>query len=97
MQAIAMSSESAIWSRLLQSAGKTLSIEAARSFLDLDFPPEDKERMHQLAEKARDGSLTKAEKEEIANFERVGNALALMKSKARLRLKKGPQTNGSAR
>jgi hypothetical protein len=44
--------------------------------------------MHELAAKARDGSLTKAEQEEIRNYERVGNLLALKKSKARQRLKK---------
>jgi hypothetical protein len=80
--------EGAIWSRLLRPAGETLSPEAARSILGLEFSQEDKERMHELAAKARDGSLTDAEQEDIRNYERVGNLLALMKSKARQRLKK---------
>jgi hypothetical protein len=74
-----------------------LSLEAARSLLRLDFAPEDKARMHELAAKAREGSLTGTEQEAIRNYERVGNLLALMKSKARQRLKKASQSNGSGR
>jgi hypothetical protein len=89
--------EGAIWSRLLQPGSKTLSVEAARSLLRLEFAPEDKERMRALAAKARDGSLTATEQEEIRSYERVGNLLALMKSKARLRLKRPSRSNGSGR
>jgi hypothetical protein len=80
--------EGAIWSRLLRPGSKQLSQVAARSLLRLDFAPEDKERMHDLASKARKGSLSHAEQEEIRNYERVGNLLALLKSRARQRLKK---------
>jgi hypothetical protein len=86
--------EGAIWSRLLQPSSKTLSLEAARSLVALDFVPEDKKRMRDLAAKARDGSLTPAEQEEISTYERVGNLLALLKSKARQRLKKPTISNG---
>jgi hypothetical protein len=95
MQTAQMSTESAIWERLLRSAGRTLTVEAARSFMRLEFPADDKERMHELAAKARDGSLTPDEQEAIRNYERVGNLLALMKSKARQRLKTASATNGS--
>ena len=88
--------EGAIWRRLLQPGRKHLSLEAARSLLRLEFAPEDKVRMHDLAAKARDGSLTAAEQEEIRTYERVGNLLALMKSQARQRLKKA-SSNGSGR
>lgn len=79
--------EGAIWGRLLQADNKPLSAEAARLFLRLEFPVEDKERMHELAAKAREGSLDDDEQEEIRNYERVGNLLGLLKSKARQRLK----------
>jgi hypothetical protein len=72
-----------------------LSLEAARSILRLEFAPADKDRMHELAAKARDGSLSRAEREEVRSYERVGNLLALMKSKARQRLKKAGSSNGS--
>ena len=87
--------EGAIWNRLLQPGRKILSLEAARSLLRLEFAPEDKTRMHELASKARDGSLTTAEQEAIRNYERVGNLLALLKSKARQRLKKAAPSNGA--
>ena len=87
--------EGAIWSRLLRPESKALSLEAARSLLRLEFAPEDNDRMHELAAKARDGSLTNSEQEETRNYERVGNLLALMKSRARQRLKKASPSNGS--
>ena len=39
--------------------------------------------MHELAEKARAGTLTVEEHVEMDNYERVGHLLSLMKSKAR--------------
>ena len=89
--------ESAIWSRVLEPANSAVSAETARTLLELKFSEEDKERMHVLAAKAREGSLTPAEQEEIRNYERVGNRLAILHSKARLCLKKVSQTNGQTR
>jgi hypothetical protein len=82
---------------MLQPGGKTLSLEAARAILRLEFAPEDEARMHELAAKARDGALSSAEQEEVRNYERVGNLLALLKSKSRQRLKKATPANGSGR
>lgn len=87
--------EGAIWGRLLETENTPLSLEAARSLLRLNFTAEDKERMHELAAKAREGSLSRAERKAIENYERVGNLLALMKSKARQRLKEAPASNGA--
>jgi hypothetical protein len=72
-----------------------LSLQVARSLLSLDFAAKDKDRMRELAARAREGSLTPPEQEEISNYERVGNLLALLKSKARHRLKKAATANGS--
>ena len=52
--------------------------------LTLDFPPEDRERMNQLAARAGDGELTDDEQREIDAYERVGHILSLLKSKARV-------------
>jgi hypothetical protein len=92
-----LTTESAIWSRLLEPVHGVLSLGTARAILRLDFSQQDKERMHVLAEKAREGTLTFAEQEAIRNYEQVGNVLALMRSKARQRLKKASPSNGSAR
>jgi hypothetical protein len=43
--------------------------------------------MHELAEKARAGTLTLEEHIEMDNYERVGHVLSLMKSKARKKLR----------
>jgi hypothetical protein len=94
---LSKNTESAIWDRLMQSAGRKLSVPAARAFLRLEFTSADKDRMHELAAKARGGSLSTTEQKEIREYERAGNLLALMKSKARQRLKHAVRTNGSAR
>lgn len=87
------SSEAALWERLLDPAGPDLSPEAARYILDLHFPEADVARMHSLAEKAREGTLTLDEHIELDNYERVGHVLSLMKSRARKALKKTRSTN----
>jgi len=89
--------ETAIWARLLGYAGKALTVAGARAILLLAFLPEDRERMHELAAKARDGSLTPAEQDEIAAYERVGNVLGIMHAKARHRLKSVSSSNKSGR
>jgi hypothetical protein len=73
----------AILGRVLQPDKPTLSPEAARSILALEFGQADRERMHQLALKAQEGRLTTQEEVELENYRRVGNLLSLMKSKAR--------------
>jgi hypothetical protein len=90
----AIATESAIWNRMLRSAGPKFSVAAARSILRLEFAPEDRTRMRVLAAKVRAGSLTSTEHNEITDYERAGNLLALMKSKARQRLKAVSVSNG---
>lgn len=81
-------SEAGLWGRLLELADMELPPEAARYILTLHFPPSDIDRMHALAEKAREGTLTAGERGALDSYERVGHALSLMKSKARMALKK---------
>ena len=80
-------SEVAILSRILDPDKPTLPPEAARAFLDLDYPQADKDRMRLLSAKAREGTLTPDEQTEINNYERVGHVLNIMQSKARRSLK----------
>jgi len=88
-QASALStSEAALWGRLLDPVDPELSAEAAHYLLTLRFPQPDIDRMHELAKKARAGTLTIEEQIEVDNYERVGHVLSLMKSKARKALKK---------
>jgi len=61
-----------------------LNEAAARYLLAIGFSPEDRDRMQVLAQKARDGTLTPDEEQEVDNYERVGHYLAILQSKARL-------------
>src|SRR5437762_1825426 len=80
-------SEETLWDRLIRPDQKDIAPEVARYFLGLAFGEQDKARMHELAAKARAGTLTGAEQAEIANYERVGSLLGLLQAKARLALK----------
>jgi hypothetical protein len=87
--------EAAIWSRLIGSAPASLS--TARFILDLEFPEDDKTRLRQLAAKARQGSLTPEEEAAVETYSRVGSILGILKSKARLSLKRAAKSNGKRR
>jgi hypothetical protein len=93
----ANTSEVAILSRVLEPGKPTLSRQAARDILALDFSPADKERMRQLSAKARAGTLTPDEQVEIDNYERVGHLLNILQSKARRSLQGQRGTNGKAK
>jgi hypothetical protein len=90
-------SEAAIFSRVIEPEKVMLSPEAAPAILTLDFHPADRQRMQELAVKARAGNLTAEEQEELDNYGRVGSLLGIMKSKARRSLKNGGGSNGPPR
>ena len=90
-------SEAALWGRLFDPTSHELSTDVARYILTLSFPQPDVARMHELANKARAGTLTLEEQIELDNYERVGHVLSLMKSKARKALKKTRATNSPSR
>lgn len=91
--AIINSSEAALWGRLFDPTSHELSTDLARYILTLKFPQPDIDRMHELAEKARAGTLTLEEHIELDSYERVGHVLSLMKSKARKSLKMARSAN----
>ena len=64
--------EAAIWARVTHPNGE-LTPAVARAILQLEFSSNDQERMHELSQKAQEGTLTPEEQVEIDNFERVGN------------------------
>jgi hypothetical protein len=89
----ASTSETAIWERVIHPERDNLPPEAARYFLSLSFELGDLERMRELAEKNRRGTLDPDEREALRAYRQMGLQLDLLKSKARLALK--AQTNGS--
>jgi hypothetical protein len=85
--------EAAILSRIIKMDQTPLPASVARKILELRFTDDDRRRMRALLEKAKDGTLTRSEKAEADAYERVGNLLSILKSKARRSIK-GKQ-NGS--
>jgi hypothetical protein len=77
-----------ILNRLIRSDRRTLPVTAARAILKINFDDDDRRRMRELSQKARDGTLSAEEQDEIDSYELVGHLLALMHSKARQSLKK---------
>ena len=84
----AAAAEAAILSRLVKPNRADFSPEVAEALLKLDFEPTDRDRMHELAVKNQEGSLTKAEEEELHSYRRIGCFVDLIRSKARISLKK---------
>lgn len=76
-------SSAAIWQRIIQPGRKTMDAAAAHAVLNLRFSKRDLDRADALAAKARAGSLTAEEEQEIERFRTIGSALEFLKSKAR--------------
>lgn len=89
--------EAAILGRLVAPDEPGLSPAAARSILALDFSLGDKERMQELAAKARADTLTRKEQAEIEAYSRVGSLIGILHSRARRALKGRRSTNGKPR
>ena len=82
----------AILGRLINPDDPTLSLEAARAILKLTFPKGDKDRVDFLLAKNQDGHLTPDERAELDEYLRADAFLSVLKSKARLSLKRAGVT-----
>lgn len=84
------SSEATIFARLWEpvESGRGLTPTLARHVLQIGFSEADRLRMHQLAEKNREGKLSEAEESEFDSYVRVGDLVAILHSKARKALRK---------
>jgi len=91
-QVITPNSEAAILARILQADERQLTPGAARYLLSMKLPPADEDRVNQLSAKAREGSLTEAEIQELDSYLHIGSLLAVMQSKARRLLKHAPSS-----
>jgi hypothetical protein len=56
----------------------------------LGFSDDENGRMHDLAEKNKGEGLSKAESEELDNYIKVGDLLAILQSRARMLVRKKP-------
>jgi hypothetical protein len=90
-QIITPNTEAAILARILiESDEAELSPDAARYLLSIKLPPNDQERVNGLSAKARAGTLTESERQELDSYLHIGSPLAVMQSKARRLLKHVP-------
>ena len=64
-----------------------LSPQAAEGILTLGFSVAQKERMTELAARARAGQLSEDEQAEASNYEHVSSLLGILQSRARMSLK----------
>jgi hypothetical protein len=78
-----------IFGRLMETGNGAFSPDLARFFLNLHFSEQDKDRMHELAVKNKEGAITSEESEEVDDYVLAGDLLALFQSKARKALKTG--------
>lgn len=78
----------AILNRLIDPESNDLSPEAARSILRLDFRETDHARMAELSAKAQAAALAPSEREELDEYVRVADLLAVLQSKARRSLQR---------
>ena len=89
MDSLQTPNESQILSRIIAPDNGHLSCEVAEALLGLSFPDVDLDRMNELADKNRAGTISDAELDEMERYSRVGNLLNLLHSKARRSLRNG--------
>jgi len=82
----------AIWSQVAKVDQANLTPDAARAILELEFDPEDRQRVDELSVKAQKGALTPQEGADLDESIRVAGELAILQSKARLLLKRTKQS-----
>jgi len=89
-------SEITILARVLGNGQGQLPPDVARYLLGLGFSDDDKARMHDLAGRNQEDSLSPAEKEELFAYAKAGSLLSLLKSKARRALGIKPKKRTTA-
>jgi hypothetical protein len=89
-------SEITILARVLSQDNGQLSHELARYLLSVGFNDDDKNRMHDLAVRNQDGSLSLAEKDELFAYAKAGTLLSILKSKARRALRRKTKRHTTA-
>jgi hypothetical protein len=85
---MAIVTEADVFNRFIDASNPTLTPDAAAGILQLGYSEQDHRRMAELAEKSNGGSLTPDERRELESYVFVGDVLSLLKSKARLSLRK---------
>ena len=82
--------QTAILSRLPALATERLAPEVAKFILEIELAAEDRQRLDELAEKARQGTLSGDEEAEIEEYRRAGRVVEMLKLRARLSQRRQP-------
>lgn len=80
--------EADIFSRVIDPLSPTLAPAAAEAILALGYTEADHTRMAELAGKSNQGTLSATERRELEGYVFVGDVLSMLKSKARLSIRK---------
>ena len=78
----ASNTEAAIFARIIRAGEDSLAPEVARYLLSMRFTPHDEDRVNELSAKARAGSLSAAEQQELDSYLHVGFLLGVLQAKA---------------
>ncbi len=89
-------SEVSILTRVLTDEEGRLPRGLARYVLTLGFDARDKARMHELAVRNQEGTLTAAEKEELIAYGKAGTLLSILESRARRTLGVKPRKRATS-
>jgi hypothetical protein len=79
----AANTEAAILARVIESDPMAITPDVARYLLSMQLPRADEERVNELSAKARAGSLSDSEAQELDSYLHIGRLLAVMQSRAR--------------
>jgi hypothetical protein len=85
-----------ILARIIRPERADLSPEAARAILRFRFSPADLARYERLSSRVQDETFTSAEREELEEYVRVADLLAMLKVKADLSLKRAESSPGAS-
>lgn len=78
--------DAAILARVIDARPSRFDPHVATALLEWDFPETDLKKMRELAEKARQGSLTPEEESLLDSYIRIGHLVNLVQAKARVSL-----------
>src|SRR5262245_53376502 len=76
-----------IMARVFKNGGSRMAPSVARQILKLKFEQADQDRIHELLDRNREGTLQPGEKEELMEYVQIVNFLAILQSHARIALK----------
>lgn len=82
-QVVTPNTEAAILARIIQADERELTPDAARCLLSMKLPASDEDRVDELSAKARAGSLTELETQELDSYLHIGSLLGVLQAKAR--------------